>query len=79
MVRWNITIPKETDQTVRAFLMRKGGKKADLSRFVDEAVRCHVFDLTVRHIKDRNAEYDQREIIELVNCEADAVRVGRRS
>lgn len=66
MVRWNITIPKETDQTVRAFLKRKGGKKTDLSHFVDEAVRCHVFDLTVRQIKDRNAGYDQQEILELV-------------
>lgn len=79
MVRWNITIPKEMDQTVRAFLKRGGGKKADLSRFVDEAVRCHVFDLTVRKIKDRNAGYDQREILEIVDRDVDAVRAGRRT
>lgn len=55
MVRWNITIPEETDRTVRAFLARYGGKKGDLSRFVDEAVRRRVFDLTVQQVKDRNA------------------------
>ena len=78
MVRWNITIPKETDRTVRAFLARNGGKKGDLSRFVDEAVRRRVFDLTVRQVKDWNAGYDPQEILELVDDEVDAVRAGRR-
>jgi len=39
MIRWNITIPEKTDRAVRTFLARTGGKKGDLSRFVDEAVR----------------------------------------
>ena len=77
MVRWSITIPEETDRTVRAFLARNGGKKGDLSRFVNEAVRRHVFDLAVQQIKERNAEHDQQEILELVDDEADALRAGR--
>ena len=77
MARWSITIPKETDRTVRAFLARNGGKKGDLSRLVDEAVRRHVFALTVQQVKDRNAGYDQQEILELVDDEVDAVRAGR--
>ena len=77
MVRWSITIPEETDRTVRAFLARNGGKKGDLSRFVNEAVRHHVFDLTVQQVKDRNAGYDQQEILELVDDEVDAVCAGR--
>ncbi len=79
MVRWNITIPEVTDRTVRAFLARNGGKKGDLSRFVNEAVRRHVFDLTVRQVKDWNAGYDPQEILELVDDEVDAVRAGRRT
>ena len=39
MTRWNLSIPEQTDRTVRTFLARTGGKKGDLSRFVDEAVR----------------------------------------
>lgn len=77
MTRWNLSIPEETDRTVRVFLGRNGGKKGDLSRFVDEAVRRRVFDLTVRQVKDRNAGYDQQEILELIDDEVDAVRAGR--
>ncbi|MCF8038129.1 MAG: ribbon-helix-helix domain-containing protein [Desulfohalobiaceae bacterium] len=73
MIRWNITIPEKTDRAVRTFLARTGGKNCDLSRFVDEAVRKRVFDLTVNEIKDRNAQYDQQEILELINQETDAV------
>ena len=74
MVRWNITIPEETDRTVRAFLRRNRGKKGDLSRFVDEAVRRSVFNLTVRQVKDRNSGYDPQEILELIDDEVNAVR-----
>ena len=79
MVRWNITISDETDRTVRAFLMRNGSKKGGLSRFVDEAVRSRVFDLTVQQVKDHNAGYDQQEILELVYDEVNAVRAERRT
>ncbi|MDE0510657.1 MAG: hypothetical protein OXI88_02580 [Gammaproteobacteria bacterium] len=77
MVRWNITIPEETDRTVRAFLARNGGKKGDLSRFVNEAVRRQVFDLTVQQVKGGNAGHDQQQILELVDDEVGAVRAGR--
>ncbi len=69
MTRWNLTIPDKTDRAVRTFLARTGGKKGDLSRFVDEAVRRRVFDLTVREIKARNADYDQQEILSLIDGE----------
>ena len=58
MTRWSLSIPEETNLAVRTFLARKGGKKGDLSRFVDEAVRRRVLDLTVCQIKDRNARDD---------------------
>jgi len=77
MVRWNITIQEKTDRAVRTFLARTGGRKGDLSRFVDEAVRKRVFDLTVSAIKNRNAEYDQQQILDLIDQEVDAVRADR--
>ena len=77
MTRWNLSISEETDRAVRTFLARTGGKKGDLSRFVDEAVRRRVLDLTVRQVKDRNAAYDQREILNLIDEEVDAARAGR--
>lgn len=77
MTRWNLSIPEKTDQTIRTFLARTGGKKGDLSRFVDEAVRRRVLDLTVRGIKDRNARHDQQRILNLIDEEVEAVRAGR--
>ena len=44
MTRWSLSIPEETNLAVRTFLARNGGKKGDLSRFVDEAVRRRVLD-----------------------------------
>ena len=77
MTRWNLVIPEQTDRAVRTYLARTGGKKGDLSRFVDEAVRRRLLDLTVREIKDRNARYDQQEIIDLIDEEVDAARADR--
>jgi len=77
MTRWNLSISEETDRAVRTFLARTGGKKGDLSRFVDEAVRRRVLDLTVRQVKNRNAGFDQREILDLIDEEVDAARAGR--
>ena len=76
MTRWNLSIPQKTDRVVRTFLARAGGKKGDLSRFVDDAVRRRVLDLTVRQVKDHYNGYDQREILDLIDDEVDAARAG---
>ena len=77
MTRWSLSIPEETNLAVRTFLARKGGKKGDLSRFVDETVRRRVLDLTVCQIKDRNARDDQQDILNLIDDEVDAARAAR--
>ncbi len=77
MTRWNLSISEQADRAVRTFLARTGGKKGDLSRFVDEAVRRRVLDLTVRQIKDRNVQQDQQAILDLIDEEVDAARAGR--
>ncbi|HEX9809833.1 MAG TPA: ribbon-helix-helix domain-containing protein [Alphaproteobacteria bacterium] len=77
MTRWNLIIPEKTDRAVRTYLARTGGKKGDLSRFVDEAVRRRVLDLTVREVKDRNARYDQQDLLDLIDEEVDAARADR--
>ena len=72
MTRWHLSIPEKTDRAVRTYLARTGGKKGDLSRFVDEAVRRRLLDFTVRQVKDRNARYVQQEILDLIDQEVDA-------
>ena len=56
---------------------RIAAKKGDLSRFVDDTVRRRMLDLAVRQVKDRNARYDQREFLDLIDEEVDAARAGR--
>ena len=77
MTQWNLSISDETDRVVRTFLARSGGRQDDLSRFVDDAVRRRVLDLTVREVKDRNVRYDQQDLLDLVDEEVDAARAGR--
>ena len=77
MTRWNLSISDETDRVVRTFLARSGGRQDDLSRFVDDAVRRRVLDLTVRDVKNRNVRYDQQDLLDLIDEEVDAARAGR--
>jgi hypothetical protein len=62
-VRWSVVVPKETDRALRSYLARKGGKKGDISKFVDEAVQTRLFELTVANVKKRNRVYSQKEIL----------------
>lgn len=41
-VRWSLKVSRETDQALRAYLGRTGGRKGDLSRFVQEAVQARL-------------------------------------
>ena len=66
-VRWSIVVPEETDRALRSFLARRGTKKGDLSRFVEEAVQSRLFELTVESVKERNRPRDQNEILEAVD------------
>ena len=41
-VRWSLKVSKETDEALRAHLGRAGGRKGDLSKFVQEAVQARL-------------------------------------
>jgi hypothetical protein len=62
-VRWNIAVSEDTDRSVRMHLAAEGGgRKGDLSRFIEEAVRTQIFERTVAKIKAANAEYSDAEM-----------------
>jgi len=61
--RWNLVVSKQTDQSLRQFLAAEGGgKKGDLSRFVEKAVRKQIFETTLRAVREKNANVSQEEI-----------------
>ena len=77
MTRWNIVISEETDRQVRSYLARTGGKKDDLSRFVDRAVRQAIFWETVETIWERNKHLSADEAQALADEAVDGVRANR--
>lgn len=77
MTRWNIVISEDTDRTVRSYLARTGGKKGDLSRFVDRAVRQAIFWETVESIWERNKSVSADEAQALADEAVAQVRAGR--
>jgi Ribbon-helix-helix domain len=78
-LRWNIKVSKETDLALRSFLGSQGMKKGDLSKFIEQAVRAHVFHRTVQDIKARNADTDPEELQALIDQAVHEVRTEKRS
>jgi Ribbon-helix-helix domain len=76
-VRWNIKVSKETDLTLRTYLGAQGAKKGDLSKFIEEAVRWHVFHRTVQDIRDRSADSDPEELQRIIDEAVAEVRAER--
>jgi hypothetical protein len=61
--RWNLVVSSDTDVTLRQFLAsRGGGRKGDLSRFVEDAVRAHVLELSASEAKSKNLRRRAKEI-----------------
>jgi len=78
-VRWEIKVSKETDLALRTFLGSQGMKKGDLSKFIEPAVRAHVFHRTVQDIKARNADTDPDELQSVIDNTVREVRAERRA
>ncbi|CBL45306.1 MAG TPA: ribbon-helix-helix domain-containing protein [Candidatus Kapabacteria bacterium] len=67
-VRWNLAVSADTDQALRLFLASQGGgRKGDLSRFVEEAVRAHILELTAEQAKAANAEVNEDDLSAMVD------------
>ena len=66
-VRWNLAVSPDTDQAVRMYLAGQGGgRKGDLSRFIEEAVRVHILELTAEHAKAANASCAGANLTDIV-------------
>lgn len=74
-VRWNIAVSPDTDQSVRMYLAGQGGgRKGDLSRFIEEAVRAHILELSAEQAKAANADVNEADLTSIV---AEAVEWSR--
>ncbi len=75
-VRWNIAVSSDTDQSVRMFLASQGGgRKGDLSRFIEVAVRTYIFERAAEQAKAANANVNEADLTAIV---AEAVHWARQ-
>ena len=66
--RWNVAVSTDTDKSLRMFLASQGGgKKGDLSRFVEEAVRAHILELSAEQAKVANANVSEADLVSMVD------------
>ena len=65
--RWTVSVSKDTDITVRTYLAKRGMKKGDLSKFIEEAVKWRVFDQTVAEVRGKFADLSPDELETLIN------------
>jgi len=76
-VRWNIAVSPDTDQSVRMFLAAQGGgRKGDLSRFIEQAVRSYLFEQAVEQAKGATAGMNETELADLID---DAIQWARHN
>lgn len=76
-VRWNVVVSPQVDQSVRMFLAARGGKKGDLSRFIEEAVRAHLLESAADQAKrEVGASMGEDEVEALID---EAVQWARRA
>jgi hypothetical protein len=76
-VRWNIAVSPDMDQSVRMFIAAKGGgRKGDLSRFIEEAVRAYLLDQAVDQAKAAAGSMSETELTDLID---EAVHWARHS
>ncbi|MEL5848142.1 MAG: ribbon-helix-helix domain-containing protein [Candidatus Igneacidithiobacillus chanchocoensis] len=67
-VRWNIAVSAEIDQSVRMFLAAQGGgRKGDLSRFIEEAVRAYLLEQAAEQAKAAASGMNAAEVMDLVD------------
>lgn len=67
-IRWNVAVSANTDQSLRMFLASQGGgRKGDLSRFIEEAVRAHILELSAEQAKAANINVNEPDLTAMVD------------
>ena len=72
--RWSLKVSRETDIALRTFLAERGGRKGELSRFVEDAVNRSLLRQMVQEVWERNSDLDPDAVEKLVDEELAEVR-----
>jgi hypothetical protein len=74
LARWSLKVSRDTDIALRTLLATRGGRKGDLSRFVEEAVNREVMRETIKGIQARNHDLGADDVERLIEEEVGEAR-----
>jgi Ribbon-helix-helix domain len=72
--RWNLKVSQQLDTDLRIFLAERGGKKGDLSAFVEKAVAQALLRQTIEDVRNAMAPLSEEEALQLADREIAAFR-----
>ena len=72
--RWNLKVSQTLDTDLRTFLAERGGKKGDLSNFIEQAVAKALLQETLRDVHLRNQDLSEDDALALVESELGLMR-----
>ena len=75
--RWTVSVSKDTDISVRSFLARRGMKKGDLSKFIEDAVKWRVLDQTMAEARGKFADLAPEDMELLIDEAVTAARLAK--
>ena len=75
-VRWTVMVDKSTDIDLRSHLALQGMKKGDLSKFIEEAVRWRLLDLSLAKVRGEFADLSEDEALALADEAVGWARAG---
>lgn len=79
ITRWTVSVSRDTDIAVRSLLARRGMKKGDLSKFIEEAVKWRVLDQTLAEARAGFADLPSDAVEALADEAVAAVRQARKT
>ena len=71
---WSVNVDSRTDIDLRTYLAQRGMKKGDLSKFIEDAVKWRLLDLTMAETREAFADTDATELDALIDEAVSAAR-----
>jgi len=76
VTRWTVNVDSRTDIDLRTYLAQRGMKKGALSKFIEDAVKWRLLDLTVTEARAAFADVEPSELEHLIDEAVTAVRTN---
>lgn len=76
VTRWTVNVDSQTDIDLRTYLAQRGMKKGDLSKFIEDAVKWRLFDLTLNEARGGFADLDPDDMDSLIGEAVTAARTN---